>query len=109
MPTATTTTRVAGARLATAAGGLGAVGLLAVVAGLALTGGAAASLVADPGAVTRWGLPLAKVVDDVAACVTVGLLVVAAVALPAPEAGRRRAGQPSDLLTEPALPLVRYA
>ncbi|MGN6739009.1 CBS domain-containing protein, partial [Dyella sp.] len=70
-----------GALLAVVAA-LGMAGIVAVVAGLLLTGAAAASLVADPGAVTRWGLPLARVVNDVAASLTIGLLVLAAVALP---------------------------
>ncbi|MGN6299478.1 MAG: cytochrome c oxidase assembly protein [Angustibacter sp.] len=79
-----------GALLAVAAA-LGMAGIVAVVAGLLLSGAAAASLVADPGAVTRWGLPLARVVNDVAASLTIGLLVLAAVALPVTGATRRPA------------------
>ena len=37
----------------------------------------------DAGAITRWGLPIVRVLNDVAAALTVGLLVLAAVALPA--------------------------
>lgn len=81
----------AAGRLLAVAGALGAVGVAAVVAGLLASGGAAASLVADPGAVTRWGLPLVRVVNDVAASLTIGLLVLAAVALPASGADRRPA------------------
>ncbi|KQX61956.1 bifunctional copper resistance protein CopD/cytochrome c oxidase assembly protein [Angustibacter sp. Root456] len=73
----------AASRLLVVVAALGAAGVVAVVAGLSLTGAAAASLVADPGAVTRWGLPLVRVVNDVAASLTIGLLVLAAVALPA--------------------------
>ena len=54
--------------------------VLALVAAL-LAGGGAASLdlpgLGDPGAATRWGLPLATLVLDGAATVTVGLLLLA--------------------------------
>jgi putative copper resistance protein D len=55
---------------------------------LAATGGADASPPGLPGPdlVTRWGLPAARGVHDVAAALTVGLLVLAAVILP-PEPG----------------------
>ncbi|GAB3589566.1 cytochrome c oxidase assembly protein [Angustibacter peucedani] len=106
---ATPVPAVRGARLAAAGGGLGAVALAVVLLGLTLTGAAGASLVADPGAATRWGLPLAKVVDDVAACLTVGLLVLAAVALPLGGAGRRTAGSRSPELAGTALTVVRLA
>src|SRR5215218_9644951 len=58
-------------------------GLLACVLGLLLTGAAAATALGDPGAVTRWGLPLFRVLSDLSAALTVGLLVLAATALPA--------------------------
>ena len=61
------------------------VAVLALVLAL-LVGGGAANLVlpglADPGAFTRWGLPLATLVLDGASTVTVGLLLLA-VLLPA--------------------------
>lgn len=63
--------------------GLPLAALGALLVGLAVTAGAAASLVDDPGAVTRWGLPIAEALRDIAAAVTVGLLVLAAWALPA--------------------------
>lgn len=44
----------------------------------------------DPGPVTRWGLPLARGLRDGSASLTIGLLVVAAVALP--PASPERAG-----------------
>ncbi|MDQ6716351.1 MAG: bifunctional copper resistance protein CopD/cytochrome c oxidase assembly protein [Actinomycetota bacterium] len=50
-----------------------------------VVGGAASALVTgidDVGAVVRWGLPLLRVVHDLAASLTVGLLVVAALLLP---------------------------
>lgn len=44
----------------------------------------------DPGAVTRWGLPLARGLRDGSASLTIGLLLIAAVALP--PASPERAG-----------------
>ncbi len=64
-------------------------GLVAVVAGLAATGAAAPSLLADPGAVVRWGLPVVSVVADLAGALTVGSLVLTALALPVPHARTR--------------------
>ena len=51
---------------------------------LAATGGLPVSLpgLPDPGAVTRWGLPLARGLRDGSASLTIGLLLIAAVALP---------------------------
>lgn len=69
------------------------VALLACAVALAI--GGAASLVApgvqDVGAVTRWGLPLVRVLHDLSASLTVGLLVVGALLVP----GK---GQPATLL-----------
>jgi hypothetical protein len=85
--------RFAGPR--SGAGRIGAVGLLAgaalvaCVVALTGTGAAAASLIDDPGALTRWGLPVARVVSDLAAALTVGLLIVAATVLPAEGWGAR--------------------
>ncbi|MFE6506318.1 cytochrome c oxidase assembly protein [Nocardioides sp. NPDC057767] len=66
--------------------------VLVTVALLSLTGAVASptSGLPDPGALTRWGLPVARVVRDVAATVTIGSLVLAAVLLPG--AGRRLLG-----------------
>jgi putative copper resistance protein D len=58
-------------------------GLVAALAGLWLTGAAAPSLLYDPGAVVRWGLPLVTLVAELSAAVTVGVLVLTATALPA--------------------------
>ncbi|MFW5470964.1 copper resistance D family protein [Knoellia sp. CPCC 206435] len=65
-------------RLAVAAGlmGAGALVVAAVVGGAAGT-----SAIADPGAVTRWGLLVARTVYDVTAMGTIGILVVAVVLL----------------------------
>lgn len=44
----------------------------------------------DPGAVVRWGLPVVRLVHDVAAAATVGLLLLAATVLPDGRTTRRR-------------------
>lgn len=65
---------------ATGAGLLAA--LAAVVAGLLLTGAVTPSPLWDPGPVVRWGLPVVTLVARLAAALTVGVLVLACVALP---------------------------
>ena len=97
-----------------AAVGAGAAVVLAVVTGLAITGGAAATLVADPGALTRWGLPVAQSLRDVAATLTVGVLVLTAFALPAGGrctvgAPRRTTGADDGHLAGAALVATRWA
>lgn len=59
---------------------------VAVLVGLLIGHGAQAPLAGllDPGAAVRWGLPFVRVVHDLAAAVTIGALVLAAVALPEP-------------------------
>ena len=52
------------------------------VTALAVTGQLAEQSLLDPGAVVRYGLPVTRVVQDGAAVLTVGLLLVAAVILP---------------------------
>jgi cytochrome c oxidase assembly factor CtaG/putative copper export protein len=56
--------------------------VVVALAGLALTGELAPRLLMDPGAVVRYGLPVARVVHDGAAALTIGLLVLAAAVLP---------------------------
>jgi len=54
-------------------------------------GGAAAPTVAgldDPGAFVRWGLPVVQVLHDIAVALTIGLLVLAATAIPDQSSGR---------------------
>lgn len=51
--------------------------LVAVVAGLACGGGASAPLLLDPGALVRWGLPIATLVVNLSLAGTVGALVLA--------------------------------
>jgi cytochrome c oxidase assembly factor CtaG/putative copper export protein len=46
------------------------------------SGAVAASLLNDPGALVRWGLVAVRVIADLSAAVTVGVLVLAALALP---------------------------
>ena len=62
----------------------GAVSLAVLLAALALGGGTAAAVpgLQDPGGLTRWGLPVARVMLDAASAVTVGMLALA-VMLPA--------------------------
>jgi putative copper resistance protein D len=60
--------------------------LLAAVIGQA----AAAPVLGDPGAVVRWGVLVTRVVHDVAAATTVGLLVLAAFLTPETTRTRRR-------------------
>lgn len=54
------------------------------------TGVTAVQQLADPGSITRWGLPLTKVMHNVAWSVTVGALVFATGVLPRWSAGRSR-------------------
>ena len=50
---------------------------VAMIAALAFGGGAAAPLLADPGALVRWGLPAATLVVNLSLAGTVGTLVLA--------------------------------
>jgi len=64
---------------------LAVVAVVAVVIPAGLLGGAFAAPVAglpDVGALVRWGLPIVRVVHDLAAASTIGLLVVAATIIP---------------------------
>ncbi|MBN9214854.1 MAG: copper transporter [Microbacterium sp. SCN 70-200] len=73
----TRATRLAGpAMLASAA-------VLALVVGLAYGGGAAPLLIADPGPVVRWGLPLVTLAVNLSAAGLIGSLVLALFALEA--------------------------
>jgi cytochrome c oxidase assembly factor CtaG/putative copper export protein len=55
--------------------------IVATLAGLAYGGGADAQLLADPGAVVRWGLPVAKLLVNLGAAGTIGALVLTCFAL----------------------------
>ncbi|WP_454050674.1 cytochrome c oxidase assembly protein [Cellulomonas sp. Marseille-Q8402] len=50
--------------------------LAAVVAGMAFTGAAAPTALRDPGALVRWGLPVASTASELAASATLGGLVL---------------------------------
>ena len=66
------------------------VAALAVITGLAaaaLSGAIAPTVIGDPGALVRWGLVAVRVIADLAAGLTVGTLVLAAVALPVDKDG----------------------
>ena len=56
---------------------LGAVAVVAVLVGVAFTGAAAATVLGDPGAAVRWGLPVVDVLTDVALALTLGALALA--------------------------------
>ena len=58
------------------------VAVLALVAALAYSGAAAAGQLADPGAFTRWGLPVARAVVHFSMALAIGALVFAAAVLP---------------------------
>lgn len=57
------------------------VATLATLAALAYGGGASAQLLADPGPVVRWGLPVAKLFVNLGAAGTIGALVLTCFAL----------------------------
>lgn len=77
----------------------GVLALVAVVIGIALSGAATPTLLADPGALVRWGLPVVDVVVSAAGALTIGALVLAAVILPraagAAGGGRTRRSGPA--------------
>lgn len=60
---------------------LGVAALAAVVAGMAFTGAAAPTALRDPGALVRWGLPVASTAAELAASATLGGLVLLATVL----------------------------
>lgn len=51
-------------------------GLAAVLGGMAFTGAAAPTVLRDPGALVRWGLPVASTASELAASATLGGLVL---------------------------------
>ncbi|MCU1635787.1 MAG: copper transporter, partial [Cryobacterium sp.] len=61
------------------------VALIASTVALSYGGGTAPQLLADPGPVVRWGLPIAKLVVNLAAAGTIGGIVLACFALSARE------------------------
>ena len=57
------------------------VAAIAVVAGLQFGGGAAVPILLDPGAVVRWGLPIAKLFVNLGLAATIGGLMIAVFAM----------------------------
>ncbi len=72
---------------------------VATVAGAAITGALAPLALGDPGTAVRWTLPIAAATADLACALTIGVLLLAAVALPVtqPEGKPRRAYPPAML------------
>ncbi len=68
--------------------------LLAVLAGVLVTGAVRAPVLGDPGPLVRWGLPAVRVLVDLGAVLCIGGLLFAATVLPvtpgAPSPARRR-------------------
>src|SRR5690606_41913372 len=54
---------------------------IALVVALLFGGGASPLLVGDPGDVVRWGLPIARTVNNLAAAIMIGPMVLALFAL----------------------------
>nr|WP_026819488.1 cytochrome c oxidase assembly protein [Arthrobacter castelli] len=79
----------AGVRAPWLLAGLG-VAILATTIALIFSGAAAARIAADPGAVVRWGLPLADAVHNMAMTAVIGSLVFAVMILPRTVEKRRR-------------------
>src|SRR5690625_5472702 len=57
------------------------IGVVATVLALSTTGELLPQVLLDPGALVRYGLPIARTVHDVAAAVTIGTAVLGAYAL----------------------------
>jgi len=57
------------------------VGFVALLTALVIGGGANAALIADPGALVRFGLPISRLVVDLSAAATIGGLALATVGL----------------------------
>ncbi|WP_394162846.1 cytochrome c oxidase assembly protein [Galactobacter valiniphilus] len=58
------------------------IALIVTVLGLWMAGSVAASALGDPGAFTRWGLPIARLIHDGAMTLTIGTLIFATAILP---------------------------
>ncbi|WP_423723829.1 cytochrome c oxidase assembly protein [Arthrobacter caoxuetaonis] len=83
------------------AAGIG-VMILALGVALLFTGAAAASQLSDPGALTRWGLPIAKAVQNGAVAAVIGSLVFAVFILPKHTGARRGKGERETRPEHPA-------
>ncbi|MBP3042466.1 bifunctional copper resistance protein CopD/cytochrome c oxidase assembly protein [Arthrobacter jiangjiafuii] len=91
----------------------GAVMIMALSAGLLFSGAAAAQQLSDPGALTRWALPMAKAVQNGAMAAVIGALVFSVAILPKSltlKRGRRiEAGEPEHPAFARALTLAGAA
>ena len=100
MPDANPTSPVllTGRTLSVVAAGVG-LALLVAVTILAATGALApiSPAIFDPGALVRWGQPIARTVHDLAAAATIGLLVVGTFLVP-PERGQQSGALEGDRL-----------
>ncbi|MFZ3451850.1 cytochrome c oxidase assembly protein [Arthrobacter sp. 7Tela_A1] len=76
--------------------------ILALGVALLFTGAAAASQLSDPGALTRWGLPIAKAVQNGAVAAVIGSLVFAVFILPKHTGARRGKGERETRPEHPA-------
>nr|WP_237686241.1 cytochrome c oxidase assembly protein [Arthrobacter jiangjiafuii] len=87
--------------------------IMALSAGLLFSGAAAAQQLSDPGALTRWALPLAKAVQNGAMAAVIGALVFSVAILPKSltlKRGRRiEAGEPEHPAFARALTLAGAA
>ncbi len=92
--------RAAGVVLAVVVG----FGLAAAITAAWVSGAAEPSVFSDAGAVVRWGLPLVRVIADLGAALTIGLLILAAFALPVTRpASTARARHPAPHAHRPAM------
>ncbi|MCH9679391.1 MAG: copper resistance protein CopD, partial [Actinomycetia bacterium] len=92
----TTSIPVRRSRITSVSLGLTAVALVAAAFGLVLAGGTYEALpgIADPGPLVTWGAPALRVLTDLAAIATVGLLLSATILAPSGKDGTlSRAGR----------------
>lgn len=81
------------------------VALTALVVAMAWTGSGAPRLAADPGALVRWGLPVAELVHNGALVVVLGALLFAVGIVPSTRGGGRARAGARDGATSPEHPL----
>ncbi|GAA1349412.1 cytochrome c oxidase assembly protein [Arthrobacter koreensis] len=87
-----------------------AAGVMVLALGIALlfTGAAAASQLSDPGALTRWGLPIAKALQNGAVAAVIGALVFAVFILPKHTGPRPGKGERETRPEHPAFTQAMY-
>ncbi|MDP5228618.1 MULTISPECIES: cytochrome c oxidase assembly protein [Arthrobacter] len=79
-----------------------AVAVVTLVLGLLFTGAAGVRQISDPGAVVRWGLPIAKTAHNISLAVTVAALAFVVFVLPRTVRAPRRTGGDEDIPEHPA-------